>query len=183
MKKSTILTALLLIAISTQLHAQAVNTTPKFDQSSLGVGLGLDYGGIGVNYTVFPSQNVGLFGGAGFALAGVGYNVGVKLRSVPKKANQMTCFYGLAMYGYNAAIAITNKTSLNKLFYGPTIGVGFDLRSHPYTKNSYWSFALLIPIRSAEVDQYIDDLKNYQGVEFKNNLFPIAISVGYRFGY
>ncbi len=84
------------------------------------------------------------------------------------------------MYGYNAAIAVSNATEYNKLFYGPTFGFGIDYRS---SKESigYWSFAILVPIRSSDVDNYIDDLKTNHGATFSSSLSPIGISLGYRF--
>jgi hypothetical protein len=150
------------------------------DIASLGLGAGLDYGGFGGNLQLNLHQNLGLFLGAGYALAGFGYNAGVKLKFTSKEKFRPVTPYLTAMYGYNAAIKVENADKLNKLFYGPTVGFGLDYLSWP-GKRGYWSFALLVPIRSAEVDEYIDNLKNNYGVEFKNELLPIGISVGYRF--
>jgi hypothetical protein len=148
------------------------------EKISAGLGLGMDYGGIGGNLLVYPQKNVGLFGGVGYAIAGVGFNAGLKYRFLPKKPNAALAPYILAMYGYNAAVAVSNMTELSKIFYGPTFGIGIDFKARPLKKN-YWTFALLIPVRKAEVDDYIDNLKN-SGVEFNNGLMPIAFSIGYR---
>ncbi len=148
------------------------------DNLALGFGLGLDYGGIGVNFLFYPQKNIGLFAGGGYAIAGFGYNVGAKFRAVSKKPQSITPFAEI-MYGYNAAIAVVNAESLNKIFYGMTLGFGLDYKRTPL-KKGYWSFALLIPLRGSEVDNYIDDLKKNYTVEMKNQLLPFAISVGYR---
>lgn len=153
--------------------------TNGFDKVSLGAGLGMDFGGLGVNLLVYPQRNIGLFGGIGYAFAGTGYNIGAKIRFVSENTRSKATFYGLAMYGYNAAIAVTNATEFNKLFYGPTLGFGFDYKSHP-SKKSYWTFAILLPIRSTAVDDYINDLKDHHSIEFKNELMPIGITMGYR---
>lgn len=150
------------------------------DITSLGIGFGLDYGGLGGNLLIYPQRNIGLFLGAGYAFAGLGYNLGVKLRIIGDKHTSSTSAYLIGMYGYNAAIAVSNANQYNKLFYGPSIGFGLDYKSYP-AKTSYWTFSLLIPIRGSGVDNYITDLKNNHGVVFKNDLLPIAFSIGYRF--
>jgi hypothetical protein len=156
----------------------AVKGVVGIDKVSAGLGLGLDYGGIGGNFLVYPQKNIGLFGGVGYPIVGVGFNAGLKVRIIPKNPKAATLLYALAMYGYNAAIQVKKLAELNKLFYGPTFGIGLDVRASRKSKD-YWTFALLIPIRKAEVDVYIDNLKN-SGVEFTNGLIPIAISIGYR---
>jgi hypothetical protein len=104
----------------------------------------------------------------------------MKLRFIPKEPSGQISAFILLMYGYNAAIVVKNALKYNKFFYGPSFGFGLDLRLKP-PKRVYWSFALLIPVRSREVDQYIDDLKTKQGAEFKNDLAPLGFSFGYRF--
>lgn len=155
-------------------------TDVRLDKTSFGFGLGMDYGGIGVNFLVYPQRNIGIFGGGGYALAGIGFNVGTKIRFISESSKSKSCAYALAMYGYNAAISVTNAPTFNKLFYGVTLGVGIDFNANS-AKRGYWSLALLVPIRGEEVDSYINDLKNNHGVQFKNELFPIGFSIGYRF--
>jgi hypothetical protein len=166
---------LMTIGLSAQ---QRVAAPPAYDKFSIGIGIGMDYGGIGGNLLFYPQRNVGIFGGVGYAIAGVGYNVGGKFRLVSEKGKGRVVPYFMAMYGYNTAIAVTNQTDLNKLFYGPTFGLGIDLRGK---RKSYWSIALVVPVRSDEVDKYIEDLKNNYGAEFKNDLLPVGFSFGYRF--
>lgn len=149
------------------------------DKINMGFGAGLDYGGIGFNLLVYPIRNVGLFAGGGYALAGLGYNAGIKLRLLAEESKATEVIYVTGMYGYNAAIMVKNASELNKFFYGFTLGAGVDVRSK---KNSggYWSLAVLYPIRSGEVDSYLEDLKNDYGVQVKNKFFPVAFSIGYR---
>lgn len=149
------------------------------DKVSLGLGLGMDFGGIGGNLLFYPQRNIGIFGGLGFAYAGTGYNVGIKLRTASSDSTARVVPYGLLMYGYNAAIVVTNATDLNKIFYGPSLGFGLDYKSH-LSKKSYWTIALIIPIRGSEVDDYMEDLKDNHGVEFKNDLLPVSFTIGYR---
>ena len=185
MMRNIKITALILL-LAFQLNAQfksqedPFQTTRQLDQISIGIGGGLDYGGFGGNVTYYPVKSVGLFGGVGYALAGVGYNAGVKFRYVPDKPDAKVHPFGLVMYGYNAAIAVMNASYLNKLFYGPTLGGGIDFHRNPL-KRGYWSFAIFVPIRKSEVDDYIEYLENDYGAEFQYGLFPIGGSIGYRF--
>jgi hypothetical protein len=181
MKNIKILAFLSVLFLTIQSNAQDSISIPiRIDVTTIGIGGGLDYGGFGGNILICPTKNVGFFAGAGYAFAGFGINAGVKFRFVPNKPTTRYSPFALIMYGYNAAIAVTNATQYSKIFYGPSIGVGFDYRSNLQAKG-YWSVALLLPIRSSEVDDYIDDLKTNHNVEFKNGLIPIGISFGYRF--
>jgi hypothetical protein len=186
MNKKVMLMLGILLSLSLSLKAQNLtlqNDTSEIDNlaetMSLGLGLGQDYGGIGANLLYYMNDNIGLFGGAGHAIAGFGYNVGVKARFLPKKQSG-TNFYLLGMYGYNAAVKVEGADNFNKLFYGPTVGFGIDTGKHPF-KSGYWSFALMIPFRKAEVNDYMDMLEDDYGVEFDQKMLPITFSVGYRF--
>jgi len=172
---------MLCVFIAIDAHSQDSTTTIKQNKlnTSAGIGLGLDYGGIGANILYYPIPKLGVFGGIGYAFAGFGYNVGAKFRIITKKEFPKIDPYLTAMYGYNAAVVVKDATEYNKLFYGPTVGAGIDFNPNS-KKMGYWSLAILVPIRDSEVDQYFDYLKNNKGITFKNELLPIAISIGYR---
>lgn len=171
----------LLFAFFAKSNAQtdSLMVIPQPDIVSLGLGAGFDYGGFGGNLLFYPQPNFGLFAGAGYAIADFGYNVGAKVRFSSKEKFRSFIPYITGMYGYHAAIKVTNASEYDKMFYGPTFGAGFDYVGWP-GKRGYWSFAILVPIRGSEVQDYIDDLEN-MGVEFKSKLIPIGISIGYRF--
>lgn len=63
-----------------------------------------------------------------------------------------------------------DQKGFDKLFYGPTFGAGVDWRVGALRKN-YLSIALTVPIRSAEVENYRNDLKNNHGIEFKKQFY------------
>ena len=179
MKKLKISIIVCLFLGSFNLIAQDSIQVPRvIDRSSFGIGGGFDFGGLGANMLVYPGRNVGIFGGVGYALGGIGFNAGTKFRLISKKHN--TDPYAIFMYGYNAAIKVKGASQFNKLFYGPSFGFGLDFHQKQMNK-SYYSVALLVPIRRAAVNEYMDDLENNHGVEFKNELLPIAFSLGYRF--
>ena len=95
---------LLVLALSTlpvQLLAQAdtaaaLRTPPPTYTSNLGIGLGIDHGGIGLQLQYRPVPPLAFFVGGGYALAGLGYNLGMQVRLLPKKK---WCPYVAGMYG------------------------------------------------------------------------------------
>ncbi len=149
-----------------------------FDRASLGVGLGLDYGGIGLNFTFFPQENIGLFAAYGYAMVGLSFNAGAKYRYIPNKTATVLP-YAIAMYGYNTAIKVKNGESYNKLYYGATVGVGLEFHSKSISRG-YWTVAMLVPIRDSDAEQYIDKLKSNPNIEVKNEPWPVVFSVGYK---
>lgn len=175
------LICLMTVQLSGQTPSQQkpFQSTRPLDQISIGIGGGFDYGGFGGNLMYYPVKSVALFGGVGYA-AGLGLNAGLKFRIVPKKPDVKFHPYGMVMYGYNAAITVANMTHLNRLFYGPTLGLGFDFHGNPM-KRGYWSFAVFVPIRKSEVFDYMDSLESNYGVEFPIGLLPVTGSIGYRF--
>ncbi len=172
--------SLLLSFLAMQLLAQS-RLRKDYDPFALGIGLGLDYGGLGGNLLVSPHQNVGLFLGGGYTMAGFGYNAGAKFFLASRSADMQP--YLIGMYGYNAAIA-ANKPRFDKLFYGPSIGVGLDRDSK--RGNGYWSYSILFSLKSSDVDNYTNSLKT-QNAQYSNNLppiaftFPLTFSIGYHF--
>ena len=171
----------LLLSCAITSHAQNRYSAPEeFDKFNLGLGFGFDYGGIGGNLTYYPQKNIGVFFGGGYAFAGFGYNTGIKLRLLPARpSSQFTPFF-MAMYGYNAAVHVSNASQYDKMYYGPTFGIGFDLGSHEQGKGQF-SLAFFVPIRSSDPNDYIAYPKQNYNITFKNQILPIGFSVGYKF--
>jgi hypothetical protein len=165
------------IPVTPQARA-ARDSTNTADIFTTGIGFGQDYGLIGFNITVYPQKNVGLFLGAGFAVAGFGYNAGIKLRALPNHGRSIVRPFLLGMYGYVEAVAVTHDPQYNKIFYGPTVGGGIDIG--PTTGKGYLSLAIFVPFRSPDVQNYIDELRA-SGVTINNNLVPVTFSIGYKF--
>jgi hypothetical protein len=137
-----------------------INEVPLFN---LGVGAGLDYGGIiGTRVTVFPHSRFGLFGGLGYNFAGAGYNAGGIIRF----SDSRICPYVIGMYGYNAVI---NST---KVYYGATFGMGTEIRSRE--QNRFFSADVLLPFHSEEFKR---DVAN------SGEILKFGFSLGYHFGF
>ncbi|MFN8256882.1 MAG: hypothetical protein U0W24_14400 [Bacteroidales bacterium] len=179
--KTTMLLVFVLFFMAINIHAQTNSQVPpKYDKASFGLGIGMDYGGFGASFILYPQKNFGLFAAGGYNFVGFGYNAGFKARIVSDKKFTRAAFYMTGMYGYNAVIKVENSENLNKIFYGPTLGLGIDFNPGQESK-WYTNIGLLVPIRSSEVDEYMENLENNYGVEFKNDLPPIGISLGFRF--
>ncbi|MFM7015128.1 MAG: hypothetical protein ACKOX3_02265 [Bacteroidota bacterium] len=157
----------------------AIDTVSIFkepvDRASAGLGFGQDLGGIGGNLIYYPTPKLGFQGGIGYALAGVGYNVGVKYRFLKGKDLTHRHLFLMGIYGYNAAIKVKDAPHLNKIFNGPSLGLGFDSKAMG-SSHTYFSFAIFYPFRGSDIQKYLDE--NY--ISLTNDLTPITLSISYK---
>lgn len=152
-----------------------------FQRFSAGLGLGIDYGGIGGRFTVLPVKQAFLFGGLGYNIDGLGYNVGAGFRFVTEKRMVP---YLIAMYGYNAVmlVFINNEyqKQYSKTFYGPSAGFGLEQRRGKDAKN-YFNLELLGLFRSHAFKDYKTKLEKNLGAKVIQ--LPVSFSVGYHIGF
>jgi hypothetical protein len=174
-----ILTITNFISINSYAQRRFADEPTTVDRFAFGLGLGFDYGGFGANVIGYPQKNIGIFLGVGYALIGAGYNCGLKFRFLAHDKPPRTVPYLTGMYGYNAAVGVSGASQYNKFFYGPSFGAGLDLYPK-HKKSGYWSLAVMVPVRSPDVNNYIDYLKT-QGASFNNSLIPISFSAGFHF--
>lgn len=142
----------------------------------LGLGIGLDYGGIGTRLTITPTSKFGVFLAVGYNLQKAGLNGGLTYKILPEKK---VCPVVHVMYGYNAVIIVEGMERLNKTYYGLSMGGGIELNMRK-SKN-YWSFELLYSLKSSEYERDWDYIQNNPSIETFNDPLPITISVGYHF--
>ncbi|MEJ1241207.1 hypothetical protein WBG78_23870 [Chryseolinea sp. T2] len=162
--------ASLLVILSYTLHAQNLNSRHKIN---IGLGVGMDYGGLGGRVTYLPIERLGLFACAGYNLNGVGYNAGAQFL-FPKNRH---AFYLTAMYGYNAVLVMTGDSNDGGIYYGVTAGVGYLFKIG--SRGNFWNFELLVPFRNSNFyDDY--DALNSMGTNMSAAL-PVGFSVGYHF--
>jgi hypothetical protein len=147
--------------------------------SDIGLGLGLDYGGVlGAKFTYTPIKYLGIFVAGGLQLGGFGWQVGAKgylIRKTSKKGFRPNL---KVMYGVNAAIYVIDADQYNELYLGPSLGPGIEIR-FGRLKKSGLDFDLNFPIRS---QQFYDDweyLKNDPNIEIQSDPLPFTISIGY----
>lgn len=158
---------------------EAVPSIPKpsvSDSPHMGLGAGLDHGGIGLRVDVPLNHHTALVAGGGYALVGIGWNAGLLLRFMPDKKIGV---YGTAMYGYNGVIKIQGGSQYDAMYYGLSVGAGAEFRQLHTT--NFWKIAVLVPLRSPEFYDDWDALKNNKAIEVKQGPLPIAISIGYHF--
>ena len=178
MKSCRFLPLIILILVFNPLQAQVkAPELPGNDIFSAGLGVGMDYGGLGANLLFYPQKNFGLFAGAGYAFIAMGYNGGAKLRITTPRS--IVDPFLLAMYGYNVAFMVSGGEQYNRLFNGPTFGLGIDLGQRP-GKFGYWSIALLVPVRSTEFDDYKQNLIDSGIIDENVFMLPVGFSFGYR---
>ena len=141
---------------------------------NLGLGGGLNYGGLGASLEVVPMRKFALFAAAGFTPNNVGFNVGIKSRLLPNKG---VCPVLMAMYGYNGVLSAGSEQY--RIFYGPSLGGGAEFAVGK--KNNFIEAALLFPIRSREFDDYMNYLRAQSLLVLEP--FPVTFSIGYHFRF
>jgi hypothetical protein len=150
------------------------NSTPL----NIGLGIGLDYGAIGVQFQFRPEAHVALFAGVGYALVGAGYNAGVNFRILPDKR---ACPFISAMYGYNAVVLVKGASQYNQIYYGSSFGAGVELRKR--SRNHFWRIELLIPQRPAEFHDDYEALKLNPLIKMGAKPPGFAISGGFHWAF
>ncbi len=144
----------------------------------LGMGFGFDYGGIGAKAEYLPTKHFSLFGGLGYNLASLGFNVGGAFKILPDKK---ICPNILACYGYNGVFkgADSYAARYNMTSYGFTFGMDCDFLVGK--KGDKISLGLWIPIRSAKFMDNYRAAENDPNLDIENSLIPIGLSFGYNF--
>ncbi len=167
MKKLLILSIILLDLVSRNTLAQLPG------KINVGIGAGLDYGGFGGHLSFFPADRIGLFGGLGYNLNALGYNVGAQLNFPNEKRVN---FHISGMYGYNAVLIVKGNVTSKTTYYGPSVGTGLILKSKRSGK-SFWRFEVIVPFRPDAYHNAIDDMKLI-GYDVREP-WPVAFSFGY----
>ena len=146
-------------------------------QVYIGPGTGLDYGGIfGGKIEYLPVKNFGLFGGLGYNLLSVGWNLGATFKILPDKKVSPNL---MLLYGYNGVSKVEGAPQYEMTSYGVTIGGNLDIKMG--NTGNKLSIGLFVPIRSQKFMDNYDAMKNDPGIEIKNDLLPIAFSIGFNF--
>jgi len=147
---------------------------------SAGIGMGLDYGGIGLGMTFYPQKNIGLFANGGIFLAGPSYTVGLKARYVTKK---MIDPYITFQYGYSGCVSVFDDNGSlvydkGKLFMKPNVGLGIDIH---FTKRLGLSGGITTNTAVSDIREYADELEAKGEADFGNSIIvPFGISCGLR---
>jgi hypothetical protein len=154
----------------------AQNLGSSKGESTLGVGIGLPYGGLGMKMSVNPADQFTLFAGGGYNLVGFGTNFGAQYIFPSKKRTE---FLVTGMYGYNTVVVFEGSDYRNYSFNGPSAGLGFRVNS-ARNEGAFWDFGLLVPFRSQAYKNYSQTLKNSSGIEY-NDPWPVLFFFGRNF--
>ena len=146
-------------------------------ETTLGIGTGLSYGGLGVRFGSNIADELNLFFGVGYQIAGLGYNIGLVKDF---KSSSMVQFYLTGMYGTNAAIKVTGAPEYNKMYTGATFGLGIKINSR-MREGNYWNVGLLAPIRSSKFKDDEAAVQNDPRIIDFTSPWPVLIVVGYNF--
>ena len=175
-KLITLLCLALVYTTSSAQYIENYEPEPYKTIVKFGVGLGLDYGGIGARLTITPTTHFGAFIAVGYNLQKPGINGGLTYKFLPEKRVSPVAHI---MYGYNAVIIVEGAEKYNKTYYGVSAGGGIELNMKK--SGNYWSFEILYPFRSSEYERDWDIIKNDPSIEIESEPLPITISVGYHF--
>jgi hypothetical protein len=148
--------------------------------TSIGIGFGWDYGGMGINFQGYVKKTLAITASLGYSGISLGYNAGLKFRKNPEKIASDFIPYGLILYGVNSVIRVTDFPEKNKIFHGPIVGLGTDIRFSNKSL-SCLSIGIMIPLKNSRSEQYINDLITYS-YNFKSTFIPLGISIGLRLG-
>lgn len=145
----------------------------------VGLGLGMDYGGVfGGKITWSPLKYLGVFAAGGLQLGGFGWQIGVKGYAIPKTSKKGFRPDLKVMYGINAVIYVMDYDQYNELYQGFSLGPGVEIRFGRLKKHGL-DADLNIPIRSKEFYDDWDKLKKDPNIVIESEPLPVSISIGY----
>ena len=145
----------------------------------LGVGFGIDYGGLlGIQFGFAPIQHLTVFASGGYYVLGFGWQVGLKGLFIPKTSKHILRPYLKATYGTHSAILVDGTTEYDKIYTGFTIGAGLELRFGKQKKNGF-DFDLNVPLRTIDYWDDFNTLKHDPDYEVTQEPLPVAFSIGF----
>jgi len=145
----------------------------------LGMGLGLDYGGlVGINLAYIPMPYISVFFATGWELIALGWNTGIKINALPQDGKHVFRLNFKAMYGVNGATVVVGASEYDKVFVGFTPGIGFEFMFGSQKKNGF-DIDLNFPIHGSDFDDQVKRIKADPRVSTFTDPLPVAISFGY----
>ncbi len=187
MKKITIMiliTGLFIQAYSQEgIRVKDETVVPKMEGVhrlvDIGFGIGTDYGGIlGIKVGVSPIKYLTLFGAAGIQVVKFGWTVGAMGYIISKTSDHFIRPYVKVMYGVNAAIKVIGASEYDKLYLGPSVGAGAELRFGKKKRHGL-NLDINYPFRSQKFEDDLETVKNDPRIGEVTELLPVAFSLGY----
>ena len=146
----------------------------------IGVGFGLDYGGVfGMQFGFAPIKHLVIFGAAGYHMVDFGWEAGVKGLLIRKTSEKVFRPFLKVMYGTNSVFTAEDTDRYDKVYRGFTAGIGAEFR-FGQQKHHGFNVDLNIPIRTQE---FWDDCDYLESIGYSLNYLPVAASVGYHYEF
>ena len=145
-----------------------------------GVGAGLDYGGLaGLKLAyILPFPYVSVFASGGYDLVNAGWNTGVTIHFLPETSQYFFRPNVKVMYGVNGRTGVTDTNQYDKLYLGPTVGLGFEFRFGPQ-KSDGFDLDVNLPLHGKDYRDQLAAIKSDPQVVQYDAPLPFAISIGY----
>ena len=176
MKTITLLLTIVTLSFTT-LSAQIIKN------SSIGIGLGVPYGVLGINGEVAVHPHFSLSAGVGSTLfAGVGYAIGARAYLFP--ADKVWRPRVSVHYGVNSMIVAQASGDMpkdGKKFSGLTLGIG-TLAMFGDSRKSGFDFEIAYLATTGELENEINKMNASGDYEHIDMPGKIKIILGYRFG-
>lgn len=147
--------------------------------NSIGIGMGIPYGILGINTEYEPSSLIALSAGIGTTIvAGIAWNVGIIAYFLDEENNirpRVSLFYGVNSIIYIENNNYYNPDGINQSFTDLSFGIGLKSmvgESHGLTFDLFYLFI-------DKAKDKISELKK-SGYLFSNEIVPISYSIGYQ---
>ncbi len=146
----------------------------------IGAGFGMDYGGvIGAQFMVHPATGYcGVFLAGGYDILNLAWGAGIEGQypaadNIHKVRGKIKL-----MYGPSAVIKVEGASEYNKIYYGLIPGIGLQLR-FGRERTDGLDLDLNFPLRPADFFSQLSEIKNNPSIDLKNDIWPVAFSIGF----
>ena len=147
-------------------------------QADLGIGFGLDYGGLlGLKIAYLPIPYVSVFAAGGYYLFGFGWNTGLTIHILPSTSRYTIRPNIKIMYGVNGGTMVVGASAYNKVFYGFAPGAGLEFMFGPHKKNGL-DLDINYPIHGPDFQEQIDKI-NRETTAHVNKPLAVTFSLGF----
>lgn len=166
-----------------QSKSRAVENIFAKEKLSLGVGLGVDYAGLGpkVSYSIFKNWYA-IFTASIIPKEFI-YAGGIEIR-MPLKSNPRICPHVFLMYGKDFIVELSDfgaQEFERKVFNSINLGFGSKFRLFK-TRNSYLSAAVTYRFISEKtVNDFVDDFNDRRSLDISIDYKRVLFSLGYSF--
>jgi hypothetical protein len=164
-------------------EADSLLNRPERRWGDVGIGFGLDYGGLfGVKASFNPIPYMAVFASGGWELIAFGWNVGVLGRLFPAGGPKHVRPYFKVMYGVNGAITVSGLSAYDEVYYGVTPGIGMEARFGKIRRSGL-NVDFNVPLRSGSYFYDLNEIKNNPAIVMKGTPLPISVSFGYHYEF